>query len=94
MLPLEYAIKSGSPYSVIRFLQAASEKDWKQRNTTWPEDSHANIVRKRNHDQQLKQREHERNREKNMLNLMSSSERDSQTMIKQESSKLMFANPA
>ena len=64
MLPLEYAIESGSPYSIIKFLQIASEKDWKQRKEeSLPGDTHSNIVQKMNRDQQLKQREHMRNRE-------------------------------
>jgi hypothetical protein len=62
MLPLEYAIESGSPYSVIKFLQRASENNWKQRKEeSMPGDTHSHIVQKLNHDQQLKQREHERN---------------------------------
>ncbi len=64
MLPLEYAIESGSPYSVIKFLQIESEKDWKQRKKeSMPGDTHSHIVQKMNRDQQLKQREHKRNRE-------------------------------
>ena len=65
MLPLEYAIEAGSPYSVIKFLQLASEKDWKQRRKeSEPGDTHSNIVQKLNRDQQLKQKEHKRNRER------------------------------
>eukprot|EP00985_Skeletonema_marinoi_P024296 scaffold16790_cov204-Skeletonema_marinoi.AAC.16 len=88
MLPLEYAIESGSPYSVIKFLQMASEKDWKQRKEeSMPgENSHTHIVQKLNHDQQLKQREHKRNRESRMNGLSPPSE--------QEQSKSMFAKTA
>lgn len=61
MLPLEYAIEAGSPYSVIKFLQLASEKDWKQRRKeSEPGDTHSNIVQKLNRDQQLKQKDRER----------------------------------
>ena len=65
MLPLEYAIEAGSPYSVIKFLQLASEKDWKQRRKeSEPGDTHSHIVQKLNRDQQLKQKEHKRKRER------------------------------
>eukprot|EP00573_Skeletonema_grethae_P006378 CAMPEP_0201692202 /NCGR_PEP_ID=MMETSP0578-20130828/5160_1 /ASSEMBLY_ACC=CAM_ASM_000663 /TAXON_ID=267565 /ORGANISM="Skeletonema grethea, Strain CCMP 1804" /LENGTH=371 /DNA_ID=CAMNT_0048177549 /DNA_START=1186 /DNA_END=2302 /DNA_ORIENTATION=+ len=86
MLPLEYAIESGAPYSVIKFLQIASEKDWKQRKEeSMPGDTHSHIVQKLNRDQQLKQREHKRNRE-SKISLPSKEE--------QAQSKSMFAKSA
>jgi hypothetical protein len=95
MLPLEYAIESGSPYSVIKFLQRASENNWKQhKEESMPGDTHTHIVQKLNHDQQLKQREHERNREKIRSNSLSQPEQDSQTQSKNTPSKSMFAKTA
>lgn len=96
MLPLEYAIDSGSPLSVIKFLQKASEKDWKQRREkSTPGDTHSSIKEKLIQDQQMKQKEHEhvRNRERNRLNnSRSSSEQDRYSRSKQASS--MFAKTA
>eukprot|EP00574_Skeletonema_japonicum_P014609 CAMPEP_0201713752 /NCGR_PEP_ID=MMETSP0593-20130828/481_1 /ASSEMBLY_ACC=CAM_ASM_000672 /TAXON_ID=267983 /ORGANISM="Skeletonema japonicum, Strain CCMP2506" /LENGTH=353 /DNA_ID=CAMNT_0048202933 /DNA_START=60 /DNA_END=1121 /DNA_ORIENTATION=- len=79
MLPLEYAIESGSPYSVIKYLQSASEKNWKQRKEE-SGDTHSHIVQKLNRDQQLKQREHMRNR-KSKISLSSEREQAQSTSI-------------
>ena len=43
MLPLEYAIESGSPYVVIKFLQLVSQNDWKRRS--FQGHTHSNIVK-------------------------------------------------
>mmetsp|Transcript_14900 Transcript_14900/g.24415 ORF Transcript_14900/g.24415 Transcript_14900/m.24415 type:complete len:357 (-) Transcript_14900:816-1886(-) len=89
MLPLEYAIDAGSPYSVIKFLQLASEKDWKQRRKeSEPGDTHSHIVQKLNRDQQLKQNEHKRNRESRMNELSLPPEKE------EAQSKSMFAKTA
>ena len=92
MLPLEYAIEAASPYAVIKHLQRASEKSWKQhKEDSMPGDTHSHIVQRLNQDQQLKQREHERNRNSREGN---KSERDSQTPSQRAPSKSMFAKTA
>eukprot|EP01082_Thalassiosira_pseudonana_P011780 g9932.t1 g9932 contig4:904018-905230(+) len=64
--PLEYAIGSVTPYKVVRCLQKASERDWKE----WKKTSftHAKIEEERTRNQQQKQHEQEANRGNHQLN--------------------------
>lgn len=64
--PLEYAIGSVTPYKVVRCLQKASERDWKERKKT--SFTHAKIEEERTRNQQQKQHEQEANRGNHQLN--------------------------
>mmetsp|Transcript_14284 Transcript_14284/g.30108 ORF Transcript_14284/g.30108 Transcript_14284/m.30108 type:complete len:336 (-) Transcript_14284:108-1115(-) len=56
MTPIEYAIRSGCPFKVVRFLQKSSESSWKSLKLKMPDENHAHIEEKIIRDQQEKQK--------------------------------------
>lgn len=63
MTAIEYAIQSDAPLKVVRLIQKASERDWKDRKSSMPGESHVSIEEKLVRDQQQKQKEQELDRE-------------------------------